>query len=68
MINKRNIFKRIISILTVVTIIIPTFTQLTISAEETDKYPYNIFGRNGIESMQAICVLTVMFIPTKKPI
>lgn len=48
MINKRNIFKRIISILTVVTIIIPTFTQLTISAEETDKYPYNIFGRNGI--------------------
>ena len=49
MINKRNIFKRIISILTVVTIIIPTFTQLTISAEETDKYPYNIFGRNGIE-------------------
>ncbi len=49
MINKRNIFKRIISILTVVTIIIPTFTQLAISAEETDKYPYNIFGRNGIE-------------------
>ena len=49
MINKRNIFKRIISILTVVTIIIPTFTQLAISAEETDKYTYNIFGRNGIE-------------------
>ena len=49
MINKRNLFKRIISILTVVTIIVPTFTQLAISAEETDKYPYNIFGRNGIE-------------------
>lgn len=49
MINKRNLFKRIISILTVVTIIVPTFTQLAISAEETNKYPYNIFGRNGIE-------------------
>lgn len=49
MINKRNLCKRIISILTVVTIIVPTFTQLAISAEEADKYPYNIFGRNGIE-------------------
>ena len=49
MINKRNLFKRIISILTVVTIIVPTFTQLATSAEEADKYPYNIFGRNGIE-------------------
>ncbi len=49
MINKGNLCKRIISILTVVTIIVPTFTQLAISAEEADKYPYNIFGRNGIE-------------------
>mgnify|MGYP001634608385 CR=1 FL=1 len=49
MINKRNLCKRIISILTVVTIIVPTFTQFAISAEEADKYPYNIFGRNGIE-------------------
>lgn len=57
MINKRNTFKRIISILTVVTIIVPTFTQLAISAEETDKYPYNIFGRNGIEiSAGNLCI------------
>jgi len=57
MINKRNTFKRIISILTVVTIIVPIFTQLAISAEETDKYPYNIFGRNGIEiSAGNLCI------------
>ena len=60
MINKRNIFKRIISILTVVTIIIPTFTQLA---------THIIFSVvTALKSMQAICVLTVMFIPTKKPI
>lgn len=47
--DRKKFFKRIISILTVVTIIIPTFTQLAVSAEETEKYPYNIFGRNGIE-------------------
>ena len=47
--DRKKFFKRIISILTVVTIIIPNFTQLAISAEESDKYPYNIFGRNGIE-------------------
>ena len=49
MIKTKKLLKQIISILTVVTIIIPTFTQLAISAEEADKYPYNIFGRNGIE-------------------
>lgn len=29
-------------------IIIPIFNQLVVSAEEAEKYPYNLFGRNGI--------------------
>ena len=44
----KNIFKKIISLLLVFMIIIPIFNQLIVSAEEAEKYPYNLFGRNGI--------------------
>ncbi len=48
---KRKNIQSIISILTSIVVIIPIIFQLavTVKAEEADKYPYNIFGRNGIE-------------------
>ena len=46
---KKQFFKRAFALLTMIIVIVPTFTQLAVSAEESDKYPYNIFGRNGIE-------------------
>ncbi len=48
---KRKNIQSIISILTSIVVIIPIIFQLavTVTAEDADKYPYNIFGRNGIE-------------------
>ena len=41
-------YKRAIALITMVIVIVPTFAQLAVSAEEIKKYPYMLFGRNGI--------------------
>ena len=41
-------YKRAIALITMVIVIVPTFAQLAVSAEEFKKYPYMLFGRNGI--------------------
>ena len=46
--GKRKFLNRIVSFLTVFALTIPTAAQLSVSAEETEKYPYSLFGRNGI--------------------
>ena len=46
---KKQFFKRAFALLTMIIVMLPTFTQFAVSAEESDKYTYNIFGRNGIE-------------------
>ena len=40
--------KKIMSILLVFAIMIPYLTNIAVSAEEAEKYPYMMFGRNGI--------------------
>ncbi len=45
---RKKFFNRIVSFLTVLAMIIPMAVQFTVSAEETEKYPYAMFGRNGI--------------------
>ena len=41
-------FKKLMSILLAAVISIPYFANIAVSAEGTEKYPYMIFGRNGI--------------------
>lgn len=40
--------KKIMSILLVFVIMIPYLANMAVSAEEAEKYPYMMFGRNGI--------------------
>lgn len=46
---KSRFVKKIISGLMALSLLMPSFTNLAVSAEEPEKYPYSMFGRNGIE-------------------
>lgn len=45
---KSGFVKKIISGLMALSLLMPSFTNLAVSAEEPEKYPYSMFGRNGI--------------------
>lgn len=47
-VKKRRFINRVVSFLTIFSLIIPNTVQFTVSAEESEKYPYSVFGRNGI--------------------
>lgn len=45
---KNKFFKKAISGITVLSLLLPNFANLAVSAEEPDKFQYTMFGRNGI--------------------
>lgn len=47
-VKKRRFINRVVSFLPIFSLIIPNTVQFTVSAEESEKYPYSVFGRNGI--------------------
>lgn len=51
-------FRKIVSVLLVFALMIPYLTSLMVSAEEAEKYPYMLFGRNGITMTAAsnLCI------------
>ena len=66
--GKRKFFGRIISFLTVFSLTIPMAAQPSVSAEETEKYQYSLFGRNGITMTVTsnIYVLTELYTQIRK--
>ena len=55
--HKKAPFKRSISGLLAGMLLIPNMMYILATAEETEKYPYNLFGRNGITvSANNFCV------------
>lgn len=45
---KNKFFKKAISGITALSLLLPNFANLAVSAEEPEKFQYTMFGRNGI--------------------
>lgn len=46
---KKNFIKKTISGLMALSLLLPSFANLAVSAEEPEKFQYTMFGRNGVE-------------------